>query len=677
MEMKKLKKLVLSLEHELERLQRSDGNRNRERELEDKLEEREHELNQLRRRKSGNSSMDNAALRDAEARNEELEEELHNARVLLEENMDEIDRLKDIVQHESSLSSSSAAGASETRLERLKRRADNLQVENENLQSKLQDHIDALAQREDENSDLADLVSSLRLDLEEVQLRREAESVERSESRAQILEEREEREAVEDDLNALRDRLAAVMIELQQKEDEVEVKAKEIEDLVAEHQRIVEVVEDEWRGEVEEARGQVEELKDASHFCFSLFYFFAYPALLQVLAEREAESKDLRVNISELEANTDLLHSKFEAAFAHLETEADENEAKMEGMQETIDQLGEQIYHLEDENDRLKEEGERVREEETAERERLEALSAALKEVWLFPYYTLLRHQLKNHYQKISTLKEELQHMTEMYEACSQDIHAHRSRQEELAQHVEELVSQLQSERTAREQAETDLDAADNEHEVNLRKQQRILEGKESALQSALADLARTQSLLSQRETDLEAVQQALQTLEAESKRLGETHTTARFSLQLETDRMKRDMERLESELARARQDLSDKDVKTRERDASLDKLHADNRDLQTQLGMQTQARLNVAEKLDVVLANLKGREEEVGALKKRVNELEGRLEKDQRMLLGQESQYRDQVTERNTLLLTIYQYLDKILGVDKTPVSDYLFSLP
>jgi peptidoglycan hydrolase CwlO-like protein len=100
-----------------------------------------------------------------------------------------------------------------------------------------------------------------------------------------------------------------------------------------------------------------------------------------VLAEREAESKDLRVNISELEANTDMLHSKFQAAFAHMEEEADENEAKIEGMQETIDQLGEQIYHMEDENDRLKEEGERTREEEIADRERLEVLSVALKEV--------------------------------------------------------------------------------------------------------------------------------------------------------------------------------------------------------------------------------------------------------------------------------------------------------
>ena len=397
MEMKKLKKLVLSLEHELERLQRSDGNRNRERELEDKLEERERELRELRRRKSG-SAMDDDALREAEARNEELADELNNAHALLEENLDEIDRLKEIVERESSLSSSSVAGGSEPRIERLKRRADNLEVENENLQNKLQYHIDLLAQREDENSDLADLISSLRLELEDMQRRREAESVQRSESRAQVLEERQEREAVEDDLNELRDRLAAVMIELQQKEDEVEVKAKEIEDLVIEHQRIVEVVEDEWRGEVEEARGQVEELKDASIFSVSCRILFCLPSLLQVLAEREAESKDLRVNISELEANTDLLHTKFEAAFAHMEEEADENEAKIEGMQETIDQLGEQIYHLEDENDRLKEEGERMREDETAERERLEALSAALKEVFIFIIYLFSLRNKTNPY---------------------------------------------------------------------------------------------------------------------------------------------------------------------------------------------------------------------------------------------------------------------------------------
>ena len=189
-------------------------------------------------------------------------------------------------------------------------------------------------------------------------------------------------------------------------------------------------------------------------------------------------------------------------------------------------------------------------------------------------------------------------------------------------------------------------------------------------MQSALNDLARTQALLSQREIDYAAVQTALQTLEHESKKLGESHTTARFSLQLEVDRLKRDVERLEDDLGRARKELDDRDGKGRDRESILDKLHAENRDLAAQLAAQTQARLNVTEKLDSVQASLKTAETEVANLRAKVSDLEQRLSKDQRTMLTAESQYRDQLTERNTLLLTIYQYMDKILGVDKTPVS-------
>jgi chromosome segregation ATPase len=259
--------------------------------------------------------------------------------------------------------------------------------------------------------------------------------------------------------------------------------------------------------------------------------------------------------------------------------------------------------------------------------------------------------------------------MSAMYEACSQEIHAHRSRQEELAQHAEHLVNELQRERTACERLNADLVAAEKEHDAALRREKRTLEAKESALQSALGDMTRAQSLLSQREKDLDAVQTALQTFETESKRMGENHTTAQFSLQLEADRLKRDLERVEDELSRVRKELDDKDVRHRERDSMLDKLHAENLELSSQLAAQTQARLNLSEKLDLIMTNLKHVESESAGFKSKVADLEQRLSKDQRSLLNAESQYRDQLTERNTLLLTIYQYLDKILGVDKTPV--------
>jgi septation ring formation regulator EzrA len=67
-----------------------------------------------------------------------------------------------------------------------------------------------------------------------------------------------------------------------------------------------------------------------------------------------------------------------------LELQAETKDAQIEAMRVTIDKLGEDIYILEDENDKIKEEAERLREDEAVERERLEALSAALKEVCSF-----------------------------------------------------------------------------------------------------------------------------------------------------------------------------------------------------------------------------------------------------------------------------------------------------
>ena len=92
-----------------------------------------------------------------------------------------------------------------------------------------------MAQRADERDDMADEVEALKLELEDMQRRWEAESLERNRSHAQILEEREGREVIEDDLNTVRDKPVAAHIEIQQKEDEIEMKNGEIKEFMAEH----------------------------------------------------------------------------------------------------------------------------------------------------------------------------------------------------------------------------------------------------------------------------------------------------------------------------------------------------------------------------------------------------------------------------------------------------------
>jgi chromosome segregation ATPase len=262
-----------------------------------------------------------------------------------------------------------------------------------------------------------------------------------------------------------------------------------------------------------------------------------------------------------------------------------------------------------------------------------------------------------------------LQEATKLYEQSNQDIHAHRARQEELAQHVEDLVGEVQMEREARELAEAELDKSNRDFESEMRRSRRTFEAHEASAQAAQTELARAQALLSQREADVATLQAALTAQEATAKSQGEHATTARFSLQLEADRLKRDLERLEDELARVRKELHERETRMRERDGVIDTLHTENRELSAQLAIQTQARLNATEKLDLVQSSLSTAEADVASLRARAQELEQRLSKDQRSLLSAENQYRDQLTERNTLLLTIYQYMDKILGVDKTPV--------
>lgn len=87
------------------------------------------------------------------------------------------------------------------------------------------------------------------------------------------------------------------------------------------------------------------------------------------------------MQITELENNTNDLHEKFEIAFAHLERESEEKDEEIAAANREIQELGHRIYELEEDNDELRRLNEQTRADEAIERERLEALSTALKQV--------------------------------------------------------------------------------------------------------------------------------------------------------------------------------------------------------------------------------------------------------------------------------------------------------
>ena len=102
----------------------------------------------------------------------------------------------------------------------------------------------------------------------------------------------------------------------------------------------------------------------------------------------------MRLHVKELEDGMEQLNRNIEIALEHKDRDLEEKDAEIAAANEEIQRLGDQLYNLEDEFDRLKEESERAREDDAAERERLEALVTALREVC---YPDLLPFPLKSH----------------------------------------------------------------------------------------------------------------------------------------------------------------------------------------------------------------------------------------------------------------------------------------
>ena len=372
MDLKKQKKLILELEQELERLQKGDP---RTRDLEERLAERERELKELRRRKGhGVESEDkirhlelaveerSLELRDfrrsaQEMRELEFElddtrealrlkdqelmrknEELDYIRQLLQDNNDEFERIRN-----------QAEGTRNTSL-RIEARQD-ASV----MQRKVVDLEAEKEQWEDDRDLLVEEIGILRGQMEGLERRREAESIERSASRAMLLDQEEEKAVVEDDLNTMRDKYAAAQIELQQREDDLEMKEREINDLIDEHRRILQQVEEDYRA-------------DASD-------------LNQELTDVKAQLDHTRLELDQLEADTKEHNERLEEVLSKVEQDAEDKDIEIAAANGEIEKLGQQIYLLEEENDILKEGQMRIEDDIAAEKERHEILAATLREV--------------------------------------------------------------------------------------------------------------------------------------------------------------------------------------------------------------------------------------------------------------------------------------------------------
>ena len=230
------------------------------------------------------------------------------------------------------------------------------------LQRKVEDLEAEKEQWEDDRDILLDEIGVLRGQVEGLERRQEAESIERSNSRAMLLDQEEEKAAVEEDLNAMRDKYAAAQIELQQREDDLEMKDREINDLVDEHRRILQQVEEDYRGEFVDLNQELDEVK--------------------------TQLDHTRLELDQLETDTKEHNERLEEVLSKVEQDAEDKDIEIAAANGEIEKLGQQIYLLEEENEILKEGQLRIEDDVAAERERHDVLAATLREVLRYFYFS-------------------------------------------------------------------------------------------------------------------------------------------------------------------------------------------------------------------------------------------------------------------------------------------------
>lgn len=145
---------------------------------------------------------------------------------------------------------------------------------------------------------------------------------------------------------------------------------------------------------------------------------------------------------------------------------------------------------------------------------------------------------------------------------------------------------------------------------------------------------------------------------------LGEPNGTKQ-SLLAEVERLQREMESTANQLDRARMDAADKDRLLRHRDGLLESTSLESRRLSDLLDKERASRRHDLEQFEKTSRGQASHMREIAHHQSRVLELESAYSQDKRKMAALEQQYRDQLSERNNLLLALWNRLSTLCGAD------------
>lgn len=360
--------------------------------------------------------------------------------------------------------------------------------------------------------------------------------------------------------------------------------------------------------------------------------------------------------IEKLEKEVENIHSQLQGALKRAQktqTKLDHTTDGYKGLQGELREITQSVMNLEDEKQANVRTIEQLEQQLAETEDELQKWEEKCKELdqknrkleitqeSLHSEITFLREEQEGDKIKIGELEDALN-------AAQQNI---QDEQEKLREMEEEILQE-------REQR----DVLENQSKEEV---QKVLDGLNIEGGKTKDEVRKLRRALSAKEVEASSWKQRLEELEENLRHvLGDVNGT-RQSMLAEIEKLQRDLEQTANYLDRTKMDVADKDRLLRHRDGLLESTSLESRRLSDLLDKERMARKHDLELFEKESRGKATTMRTIAQHESRVLELETAYSQDKRKMSALEQQYRDQLSDRNALLLALWNRLSTLCGTE------------
>lgn len=407
-------------------------------------------------------------------------------------------------------------------------------------------------------------------------------------------------------------------------------------------------------------------------------------------AVQELEAIDLQ---AEADANTfnqelEALVVERDEALKAAEEQEQAFQALKEEAQTEIDGLGDELDAKADDCDRLNAEVQSLNENLKALQSEMHSASEGLVRLEDDAQQNLARYQkvqaelddanreLESMEKSLAESESKISRLTVQQESSHNEIAFLREEQDgdkikigDLESLLKKVHFNLESEREKARELDGRLGEERQQHNMITNKKekdvQRMITGLNQDVSKTTEELRQLRKTLSTREIELNSWKDKAEEMEESLRTILQDPQASRASLITAIEKMAEDFETANIDLESTRRRLDEQTAIMSNRDQLLENSSHEFRKLQDALDRERQGRRQDKHSFEQALKSQQQATRAMTANSSRINELESARSADRKRLTQLEGQYKDQLAERNQVLLTLWKKLSALCGPD------------